>query len=100
MISRTHALATTLALTLCITAGCSATRTASNADTSANDDARVSGGIAAIAGESAGTEDTISSDDLQIQPGSFAEQLLRGRVAGVEVIDRPGGGFLAALLSW
>lgn len=51
-----------------------------------------SAGIAGAAVESVGWQDTISGEEAEDQPFSYTEQLLRGQIAGVEVITYPGGG--------
>ncbi len=58
-----------------------------------DDKARITGGLAAIAGESSSEVNTITSDDVENHPVTYTEQLLRGQIAGVEVLEKPGGGF-------
>ena len=69
--------------------GCATTQTAAEDE---ERDEFVSTGVAAIAGETAGWENTISGDDVDQPSLSITEQALHGQVAGVEVLDRPGGG--------
>ncbi len=88
-------------LVMVVLAGCASSRSLEaeepDAESSENKDnikerIRV-GGIAGAATETVGWEDTISGEQADGQPFSFTEQLLRGQVAGVEVIKFPGGGF-------
>ena len=82
-----------LGLMLFLIAGCSGPQSTTQSDNARDDSERISGGIAAVAGEAAGKEDTVTRKDVESRPGAFAEELLQGRVPGVEVIERPGGGF-------
>ena len=75
---------------LLIIAGCAHSRSAGESDK--ENDEFVSTGVAAIAGESAGWEDTVSGEEADNQPFASTEQLLHGQVAGVEILDLPGGG--------
>ncbi len=52
-----------------------------------------SNGIAAAAGRNINWASTIDGKEAEDQPFSFTEQLLHGQVAGVTVLNRPGGGF-------
>ena len=81
------------AIALVLLAGCTSTRPLDSSDSTTQDVGRISGGIAAIAGESAESENTVTRADADRQPGTSIEQLLQGRVAGVEVVELPGGGF-------
>ena len=76
-----------------LNAGCASTQPPDEVEPTVQQDERIAGGIAAVAGEAAGKDDTITRKDVENRPGTFAEQLLQGQVAGVEVIERPGGGF-------
>lgn len=78
---------------LVLTTGCASTRSSGQADREAQDAERISRGIAAIAGESAGIGDTVTSKDVENEPNTSLEQLLTGRVAGVQVFKHPNGGF-------
>jgi TonB-dependent SusC/RagA subfamily outer membrane receptor len=49
-------------------------------------------GLSGAAAQSVGWEDTVDGKEGENQPFSFTEQLLHGQVAGVEVLERPGGG--------
>ena len=52
-----------------------------------------SNGIAAAASRNVNWASTIDGKEADDQPFSFTEQLLHGQVAGVTVLNRPGGGF-------
>ena len=82
-----------LAIVISISFGCATTKTTNDTEDQTQGEERVAQGIAAIAGESAGWQDTITNEDVQNDANVHVEQLLRGRVAGVEVIEYPGGGF-------
>ena len=78
------------ALFLLASVGCASTKPAAKADEPQDD--FVSTGIAAVAGENAGWENTITSDDVDNQANISAEKLMNGQIPGVEVHDKPGGG--------
>jgi|GEM_PF-1212545 len=73
--------------------GCSSSRTFTETNSPEPDSDRITGGIADIAAESARKGDTITSEDAENRPISFAEQLLQGRVPGVIVTELASGGF-------
>ncbi len=79
-----------LVLLLLILAGCAGSKSAAESESEQDD--FVSRGIAAVAAENAGWKNTISGEEADNQPHAFTEQLLHGQVAGVEVLDKPGGG--------
>ena len=81
------------AIVFVLLVGCTSTIPSDGSDNTMQDADRISGGIAAIAGESAESENTVTRADADRQPGMTIEQLLQGRVAGVEVVELPGGGF-------
>lgn len=80
-----------LLLLILALAGCASTEPVSEESDDSQDDF-VSTGIAAVAGENADWENTISSDEMDDKPFIPAEKLMNGQIAGVEVHDKPGGG--------
>lgn len=82
-----------MAIAFALLAGCAPTRPSDDSGSTTQDSERIAGGIAAVAGESAGDKNTITREDADEQPGMTIEQLIQGRVAGVEVVELPGGGF-------
>ena len=82
-----------LGTALLLAVGCASTRSVDKSDDPTQDAERISGGISAIAGESAGAEATVTSEDAESQPDAFIEGFLQGRVPGVQVMELPGGGF-------
>ena len=87
---RTHLPYSLIVLLLLASVGCASTEPTAETDDAQDD--FVSTGIAAVAGENAGWENTISSDDVDDQANIPAEKLMNGQIAGVEVRDKPGGG--------
>ena len=82
-----------LGMALFLVVGCASTRSTNNSGETRTDSDRVYGGIAAVASESVDAKDTVMNDDMKGRSSTFTEQLIAGRVAGVQVIERPGGGF-------